>query len=38
MGHKDAGFTLRVYGHLFARAEHAQRANDALEARYGAMV
>jgi hypothetical protein len=27
-----------LYGHMFDRAAHAERANAALEARYGGMV
>jgi len=38
LGHASPDITLRVYAHLFDRAEHAQRASDALEASFGAMV
>ena len=35
LGHADPAITLRVYAHLFDAAEHAQRATEALEARFG---
>ena len=38
LGHADAAITLRVYAHLFDRAEHAQRTRDALEASFGTML
>jgi integrase len=38
LGHASPDITLRLYAHLFDRAEHAQRANDALEARFGHLL
>jgi hypothetical protein len=35
LGHSSPNVTLNVYAHLFDRAEHEQRAKDALEAAYG---
>jgi integrase len=38
LGHASADITLRVYAHLFDRAEHAQRASAALEAGFGSIL
>lgn len=38
LGYASADITLRVYAHLFDRAEHAQRASDALESQFGKML
>jgi integrase len=38
LGHASPDITLRVYAHLFDRAEHAERASAALEAGFGAML
>lgn len=38
LGHGSPDITLRVYGHLFDRAEHAQRTRDVLESTFGAIV
>jgi integrase len=38
LGHASPDITLRVYAHLFDRAEHAQRASDALEAGFGSIL
>ena len=38
LGHASPDITLRVYAHLFDRAEHAQRARDALEAGFGEIL
>jgi hypothetical protein len=38
LGHASPDVTLRVYAHLFDRAEHGQRASDALEAGFGEML
>ena len=35
LGHASPDITLKVYAHLFDRAEHAQRASAALEAGFG---
>jgi hypothetical protein len=35
LGHSSPNVTLNVYAHLFDRAEHEQRAKDALEAAHG---
>jgi hypothetical protein len=37
VGHAKVSTTLDVYGHEFARREHAERARDALEAAHRAM-
>jgi integrase len=34
LGHANPSITLDVYAHLFARADHAQAAREALEASY----
>ncbi len=36
LGHSDAAITLRVYGHLFDREAHADRARAAMDAAIGA--
>ena len=38
VGHASPDITLRVYAHLFDRAEYAQRSSDALEASFGAIL
>jgi hypothetical protein len=38
LGHASPDITLRVYAHLFDRAEHASRASASLEASFGAML
>jgi integrase len=38
LGHASPDITLRVYAHLFDRAEQAHRTSQALEAAFGAMV
>ncbi len=38
LGHARADVTLRVYAHLFARREHAERAKVALSATYAAVT
>jgi integrase len=38
MGHGSAEITLRVYSHVFDRAEYAQRIRQALESSFGALV
>jgi integrase len=38
LGHASATITLDVYGHLFDRAEHAQRMRDGLEAQFGSVL
>ena len=38
LGHANPAITLRVYSHLFDAARHADRARDALEHEYGAML
>jgi len=38
LGHASADITLRVYAHLFDRAEHAQWASAALEQSFGALL
>jgi integrase len=35
LGHSSPNVTLNVYAHLFDRAEHGQRAKDAMEAAFG---
>jgi integrase len=35
LGHSSPNITLSVYSHLFDRAEHGQRAKDAMEAAFG---
>jgi hypothetical protein len=35
IGHADAGFTLRVYAHLFEQAQHAETTRQLLEAEFG---
>lgn len=34
LGHANAQITLRVYAHLFARADHAETARAAIEAQH----
>lgn len=36
LGHANPSITLNVYGHLFARAEHAERARAAMDTALGA--
>jgi integrase len=38
LGHASPRMNLDVYAHLFDRAEHAQRASDALEAGFAALL
>ena len=38
LGHAKADVTLRVYAHLLARREHAERAKVALSAGYAAVA
>jgi integrase len=38
LGHASADITLKVYAHLFDRAEHADRARSALEGGYGKIL
>jgi integrase len=38
LGHANPNVTLRVYAHVFARREHAERAKAALSANYAAVV
>ena len=38
LGHSKPDVTLRVYAHLFARREHAERARAALSANYAAVA
>nr|MBA3301396.1 site-specific integrase [Thermoleophilaceae bacterium] len=38
LGHAKPDVTLGVYAHLFDGAEHAARASDALEARFGSLL
>jgi len=38
LGHASPDITLRVYAHLFDRAEHASRASAALEASFGGLL
>jgi len=38
MGHANPTVTLSTYAHLFAQADHAQAAREALEASYAAMA
>jgi integrase len=38
LGHASPDITLKVYAHLFDRVEHGQRASDAMEASFGAMI
>jgi integrase len=38
LGHASPDITLRVYAHLFDRAEHGKRASDALEAGFGHLL
>jgi integrase len=38
LGHASPAITLDHYAHLFDRHEHAQRARDALESGFGAML
>jgi hypothetical protein len=38
LGHANPSITLEVYAHLFARADHAETARDALEASHAAPV
>lgn len=38
LGHASPDITLRIYAHLFDRAEHAQRASAALEAGFGHLL
>ena len=37
LGHANPSITLKVYAHLYARADHAETARDALEASYTGM-
>jgi integrase len=37
LGHANPSITLGVYAHLYARADHAEAARDAIEASYAAM-
>ncbi len=38
LGHANPSITLEVYAHLFARADHAETARDALEASHATTV
>jgi integrase len=38
LGHANPNITLGVYAHLYARADHAATARDALEASYATMA
>lgn len=38
LGHANPGVTLKVYAHVFARREHADRARAALSVNYAAVV
>ena len=38
LGHGSSDITLRVYSHLFDRAEQAQRTRDLLEAALGPVI
>jgi integrase len=38
LGHANPNVTLRVYAHVFARREHADRARAALSITYAAVV
>jgi integrase len=38
LGHSSPQVTLTVYAHLFDRAEHGQRAKDAMEASFGNLL
>jgi integrase len=38
LGHANPSITLGVYAHLYARADHAETARDAIEASYAAMT
>lgn len=38
LGHASPDITLRVYAHLFAGAEHADRTRAALEASFGTVL
>lgn len=38
LGHASPNISLGVYAHLFDRAEHGQRASDALEAAFGTVL
>jgi integrase len=38
LGHSSPNVTLGVYAHLFDRAEHGQRAKDAMEAAFGNLL
>ena len=38
LGHANPSITLKVYAHLYARADHAETARDAIDASYTAMA
>jgi integrase len=38
LGHANPNITLGVYAHLYARADHAEAARDAIQASYAAMT
>jgi integrase len=38
LGHANPSITLRVYAHLYARADHADTAREALEVSYVGML
>ncbi len=38
LGHDNPAVTLKIYAHVFARREHAERARAILEASHGAMT
>jgi integrase len=38
LGHANPSITLGVYAHLYARADHAETARDAIEASHAAMT
>jgi integrase len=38
LGHTNPRITLKVYAHLYARADHAHTARDALEVSYLGML
>jgi integrase len=38
LGHANPSITLRVYAHLYARADHADFARDAIDASYEALA
>ena len=38
LGHANPNITLRVYAHLYARADHAATARAALDAAYAALT